>query len=189
MCGDYKVTINQAIKNESYPLPWVDEIFTQLSGGKYFSKLDMSNAYLQLSLDQPSKNLVAINTHKGLFVYNRLPFGVSSAPAVFQRCMETLLRGLKGVCVYLDDILVTGSLIDEHLANLRAVLGKLETAGLRLNRSKCSFMKPRVEYLGHVIDAEGLHPTGDKVQAIREAPTPRNISELRSGLTRTDYNN
>lgn len=90
LCGDYRVTINQASKVDTYPLPRVEDLFTAMSGGKMFSKLDMSQAYLQLPLDDSSKELVTINTHKGLFRYNRLPFGVSSAPAVFQRCMESL---------------------------------------------------------------------------------------------------
>lgn len=109
LCGDYHVTINQASKVDTYPLPRVEDLFTAMSDGKVFSKLDMSQAYLQLPLDDKSKELVTINTHKGLFKYNRLPFGVSSAPAVFQRCMESLFQGCKGVAIYLDDILVTGS--------------------------------------------------------------------------------
>ena len=126
-------------------------------------------------------------THKGLFQYNRLPFGVASAPAIFQRTMETLLRDLKGVSVYLDDILVTGSTIEEHVQNLDAVLDCLEKAGLRLNRSKCSFLKPHIEYLGHVIDDKGLHPTDEKVAAIRDAPTPKNTTQLRSFLGIINY--
>ena len=147
----------------------------------------MSNAYLQLPLDESSKELVTINTHKGLFRYNRLPFGVSSAPAIFQQTIESLLKGLKGISVYLDDILVTGSTHEEHLCNLDAVLNRLNSAGLKLNKSKCSFMLDKIEYLGHIIDAKGLHPTQEKVKAIREAPHPRNISELRSFLGMITY--
>ena len=99
----------QASDIESYPLPRVDELFSNLSGGKYFSKLDLANAYLQLPLAEDSKEFLTINTHKGLYKFNRLPFGVASAPAIFQRSMETLLRDLPGISVYLDDILVTGS--------------------------------------------------------------------------------
>ena len=114
ICGDYKTTINPVSPVETYPLPRVQELFANLSGGKSFSKLDLAQAYLQLPLAEESKKFLTINTHKGLFVYNRLPFGVSSAPAIFQRTMETLLRGLPGVAVYLDDILVTGKTTEEH---------------------------------------------------------------------------
>ena len=108
-------------------------MFAKLSGGKYLSKLDLSRAYLQLQLDDNSKKLVTMNTHRGLFQYHRLPFRVSAAPAVFQRCIETLLQSCHGVSVYLDDILITGSIIEEHLQNLDHVLQILETAGLQLN--------------------------------------------------------
>ena len=99
LCGDYKLSINQASTTETYSLPNVDELFARLSGGKFFSKLDLSHAYLQLPLDEESKQYVTINTHKGLFRYHRLPFDVSSAPAIFQSYMDTLLQGLSGVSV------------------------------------------------------------------------------------------
>ena len=145
------------------------ELLANLSGGKYFSKLDMSQAYLQLPLDEESKELVTVNIHKGLYRYNRLPFGVSSAPSIFQRTMENLLQGVKNVSVYIDDIVITGASTEEHLQTLDVVLEKLETAGLKLNRSKCFFLRPSIEYLGHIIDKDGLHPTREKVQAIQEA--------------------
>ena len=187
LCGDYKVSINHALQVDSYPIPRVEHLFASMSGGKYFSKLDLSQAYLQIPLDDSSKELVTINTHKGLFRYNRLPFGISSAPAIFQRCMENLLQGINGVCVYFDDILVTGSSSEDHLQNLDKVLTKIDEAGLRLKRSKCSFMMSKIEYLGHVIDEHGIHPTEDKVKAIQEAPRPKNVSELRSFIGILNY--
>ena len=189
LCGDYKLTINLASPTESYPLPLVDELLAKMSGGKFFSKLDLSNAYLQLPLDPLSKQYVTINTHRGLFQYNRLPFGVASAPAIFQRHMETLLQGLDGVSVYLDDILVSGRSLEEHLTRLAGVLDRLEKSGMHLNQQKCSFLGSKIEYLGHVIDAEGIHPTSDKVKAIQEAPPPANISQLRSFLGLLNYYN
>jgi len=187
LCGDYRITVNQAAKVDTYPLPKVEDLFAAMSGGKFFTKLDMSQAYLQLQLDDKSKELVTINTHKGLFQYNRLPFGVASAPAVFQRCMEGLFQGCEGVSIYLDDLLVTGSNIENHMQNLDKVLSILSTNGLRLNKSKCAFLLPKVEYLGHVIDEQGLHPTKEKVKAIQEAPRPHNVAELRSFLGIINY--
>ena len=165
----------------------MEDLFAALAGGKYFTKLDMSQAYLQLQLDEDSKQFVTVNTHRGLFQYNRLPFGVSAAPAIFQCCMENLLRGCLGVSVYLDDILVTGSTIEEHLEHLDKVLQVLKGSGLRMNQSKRVFLLPKVKYLGHIIDESGLLLTEEKVKVIQEAPAPRNLVELRSFLGIINY--
>ena len=150
-------TLNRAAKIERYPIPRIEELFASLSGGQQFSKLDLSHAYLQITLDAPSRRLVTINTHKGLFEYTRLPFGIASAPSIFQRLMENLLQGIPRVCVYLDDILVSGANEQEHLANLEQVLQQLESAGMKLKRPKCAFLLNSVAYLGHEISAEGLN--------------------------------
>ena len=124
ICGDFKVTVNKASKLDRYPIPKIEDLFATLAQGKAFTKLDMSQAYQQLLLDEDSKKYVVINTHKGLFCYNRLPFGISSAPGIFQRVMECLLQGIPGVTIYLDDILITGSSTEEHLHTLDKVYSK-----------------------------------------------------------------
>ena len=187
ICGDYKITMNKAAQTDSYPLPRIDDLFVSLAGGQTFSKRDLAHAYQQLELDDESKKLVVINTQKGLFQYNRLPFGVSAAPAIFQRTIEGVLQGIPSVCVYLDDILITGKTEDEHLGNLDQVLTKVEEAGMRLKQKKCSFMLKSVEYLGHSISAEGLQPTKEKGRAITEAPVPQDITELRAFLGLLNY--
>ena len=108
LCGDYKLTVNPVANTDTYPLPRIEDLFASLSGGKVFSKLDMTQAYLQIPVDEESKKYTTLNTHKGLFQFTRLPFGVASAPSIFQRIMEGILQGIPGVCVYLDDILVSG---------------------------------------------------------------------------------
>ena len=187
ICGDYKVTVNQAAKRDTYPLPKVDDLFASLAGGNTFTTLDLAHAYQQIPLDDESKKLVCINTHKGLYVYNRLPFGVASAPSIFQCIMEGILHGIEHVSVYLDDILITGQSEGEHLQRLDEVLTRLETAGLRLRQNKCTFMQSSVEYLGHRISGDGLHPTPDKIRAIVEAPAPTNVSQLRAFLGLVNY--
>jgi len=117
ICGDFKLTVNHASRLDRYPIPKVDDLFAKVSGGKTFSKLDMLQAYQQIPLDKNSRKYVVINTHRGLFQYNRLPFGVSSAPGIFKRVMESLLSGVPNVVVYHDDILVTGPTEEEHLAH------------------------------------------------------------------------
>ena len=155
ICGDYKLTVNQAATTDAYPLPRIEDLFASLSGGKLFSKLDLAHAYQQIPLANESMKYTTINTHKGLYQYTRLPFGVASAPSIFQRTMENILQGLPHTCVYIDDILITGANDEEHIHNLEAVLSCLEKAGLRLKLKKCQFMLPAVEYLGHQITAQG----------------------------------
>ena len=187
ICGDYKTTVNAASKLDKYPLPRIDDLFSQLEGGKMFSKLDLSSAFQQIPLDEESKKFTTINTSKGLFQYTRLPFGISSAPSIFQRFMDSVLSGLHGVASYIDDIVVTGKTHQEHLQNLDSVLTRLERAGLRLNRTKSTFMLPNIQYLGHVISAEGIKPSQGKVSALLEAPAPTDVQQLRSFLGAVNY--
>ena len=187
LCGDYKVTVNQATEIDTYPLPRIEDMLASLAGVTAFSKLDLAHAYQQVVLCDESKEFVTINTHKGLYRVNRLPFGVASAPSMFQRIMESILHGLPGVSVYIDDILITGKSIEKHLENLEAVLTRLEETGLRLKRDKCAFLLPTVEYLGYKITAQGLQPTLDKVKAVQNAPAPQDVSQLKSFIGLVNY--
>ena len=187
ICGDYKLTVNAVSKTDPYPLPRIDDIFASLSGGKAFTKLHLAHAYQQVPLTEEAQKYTTVNTHKGLFQYLRLPFGIASAPGIFQRTMETILQDIPHVCVYLDDILVTGPTEEQHLATLEEVLRRLNTAGIRLKRQKCAFMLPSIEYLGHRISADGLQPTDSKVKALKQAPVPANVSQLKSFLGLLNY--
>ena len=150
ICGDYKTTVNQVSKLDSYPIPKVEDLLATLGGGEKFTKLDMSQAY-QHDEDDESNFYTTINTHKELFQYNRLPYGISSAPGIFQRNMENLLQNIPYVIVRVDDILVSGVCDEDHLNNLKEVLKPLASAGLRLRKNKCVFMEPEVTYLGHKV--------------------------------------
>ena len=158
-----------------------------LSGGQRFTKLDLSAAYQQMLLEEESCKLVTINTHLGLFRYCRLPFGIASAPTIFQRAMDTLLQGIPHVICYIDDVLVTGLTEKEHLQNLTQVLHKLQEQGMRLKKEKCAFFQKEVEYLGYWINADGVHTAPSKLQAIEQAPAPRNVTELRAFLGLLNY--
>ncbi|PAV71140.1 hypothetical protein WR25_07338 [Diploscapter pachys] len=107
ICGDFKVTVNPYLDIDQHPLPKPDDVFHALVGGKKFSKMDLSEAYMQVEMDEKSKDYLMVNTHKGLYRYNRLPFGIASAPAIFQEIMDNVLAGMDGVMVYLDDIIIT----------------------------------------------------------------------------------
>lgn len=187
LCGDYKVSVNPVLSIDQYPLPRPTDLFATLAGGKYFSTLDLSHAYNQIQLDEDSKKYLTINTHRGLYRYTRLPFGVASAPALFQKYMDVILQGLDGVICYLDDIMVTGKTESEHLDNLTNLFRRFREHGVQVKSSKCNLMRDNVQYLGHRIDAQGLHATDDKIKAITEAPIPKNVQELRSFLGLLNY--
>ena len=187
LCGDYSCTINKFSTLEPYPVPTLEDLMGKLQGGKKFTKLDLSKAYHQLELSPESKKYTTINTTKGLYQYNRLPFGVTSAVTIFQRTMENMLSDLPGCVVYIDDILITGSSDEEHLHNLRQVMNRLQLKGVKLKKDKFDFMLNEVNYLGFVISAAGISPTQDKVKAIHKAKPPTNVSELQSFIGMANY--
>ncbi|XP_054276592.1 uncharacterized protein K02A2.6-like [Macrosteles quadrilineatus] len=187
LCADYKVTLNKVIEEVNYPIPRIEDIFSNMSGGKYFCTLDISNAYLHMVMDDESAKMQTLSTHKGLFKVNRLMFGVKVAPSLWQRFMDSTLQGLDGVQCFFDDILVQGSTFDETLQRLKQVLNVLRSKNLRLNREKCKFFQKSIKYLGHVIDNNGLHKSTEKVEAITNAKRPSNINELRSFLGLVTY--
>ena len=158
-----------------------------LAGGELFTILILSQAYQQLLLDKELSELVTVNTYLGLYHYSQLPFGVASAPAIFQRTMDQLINGLRGVRCYMDDSNITGKSTEEHLNHLSRVLEQLQDKGFRLKKDKCHFLQSSVEYLGHVIDTNGLHTTPTKQHAITEARAPTNTSKLCSFLGLVNY--
>lgn len=156
-------------------MPRIEEVFSKIGGGENYSKIDLSNAYNQFKLSDSSQKLTTICKHKGLFTYTRLVYGLACALAIFQKAMETLLAGLEGVSVWLDDICITGPSKKIHLSRLREVLCRLQDAGLRLQRDKCVFFAESVTYLGYVIDSSGLRTCPTKVEAILGAPAPVDV--------------
>lgn len=180
LCGDYKVTLNKFLEQDRHPMPRIEEIFNSLRGGKKFSKIDLREAYSQLELDDESKKLCAWSTTKGIFVMNRMPYGITPASAKFQRFMEKLLLGLKKVTVFIDDITITGDNDDEHLDNLEAVFKRLKGAGLTVKIDKCEFFKTEVNFLGCIIDSNGIRKSKDKISAILEAPVPTTVTQVKS---------
>ena len=121
---DYKVIVNRSLKLDidQYPLPKPADLFATLAGGQMFTKLNLTQAYQQLLLDENSQRHTIINTHLGFYRYTRLQFGISSAPAIFQKTMDVILQGIPHVCCYIDDILITGVNQQEHLQNLEEIL-------------------------------------------------------------------
>ena len=182
LCADFKVSINKHIEPNQHPIPNPTDLLSKLSGGSVFSKLDLSQAYAQLPLDEQSQSYCVIATHRGLYAFTRLPFGVSSAPSIFQKTIEQLLQGIPGVVIYFDDILICGKDQQEHDDRLCSVLRCFEEAGLRLSREKCAISQREVSYLGFTISKQGLQPSTDKVSAVMNAPRPSDVPTLRSFL-------
>lgn len=144
--------------------------------------MDLADAYLQIPVEESSQELLTINTVKGLFKYKRLPFGVKTAPSIFQRVMDMLTNDLPGTAAYLDDILVTSASIEEHEARLLRVFERLSRFGFKVRQEKCSFLKKEVKYLGFILNESGRKPDPEKTKAIVEMPSPKDISELRAAL-------
>ena len=177
-CGDYAVTVNPQLNVPRYPIPLPEDVFV---------KLDLKSAYQQLPLDPDSQQYVTINTRRSLYRYKRLPFGIASFPAIFQRTMDIILQGLEHIAGIQDDILITGQDDEQHIMNLNLVLKRLDDYGLRLQLNKCKFMQRSVTYMGFIISAEGISPTEDKIEAIKQAPRPENTTQLRAFLGMVNY--
>ncbi|EYC28569.1 hypothetical protein Y032_0007g3292 [Ancylostoma ceylanicum] len=182
LCADYSTGLNDALEQHQHPLPTPDDIFAKLNGGRYFSQLDLAEAYLQLEMDEDSRPLLTINTHRGLYRLNRLPFGVKPAPGIFQQYIDALIAGLDGTAAYLDDIIVTGRTIDEHNTRLNAVFQRIHDYGFRVRLEKCAFLQTEINYLGFVINAEGRRSDPKKIEAIHKMPHPKDVSQLRAFL-------
>ncbi|PIO69170.1 reverse transcriptase [Teladorsagia circumcincta] len=180
LCADFSTGLNDALEQYQHRLPTPDDIFIKLNGGRYFSQLDLAEAYLQMEMDEESRSLLTINTHRGLCQLNRLPFGVKAAPVIFQQQMDTLTAGLDGTAAYFYDIIVTGKTIDEHNARLEAVFRRIQDIGLLLawKSVRCCTLR----YLGSIINADGRRPDPAKVESIQRMPVPKDVSQLRAFL-------
>ena len=181
ICIDLK-PLNQSVLREVHPLPKVDDTLAQLTGARLFSKLDANSRFWQIPLAPASRLLTTFITPFGRFCFNKLPFGISSAPEHFQKRMSRILTGLEGVVCQMDDILVFGNNKAEHDARLLAALQRIKSAGATLNMQKCEFSQISITFLGHKIDHTGIQADPEKTKAIREMEPPTTVSELRRFL-------
>ena len=178
ICVDLK-PLNENVLREVHPMPKVDTTLAQLSGATVFSKLEANSGFWQIPLAKESKLLTTFITPYGRFCFNKLPFGISSTPEIFQRHMNNVLSDLPGVLCHVDDILAYGKDSTEHESRLQATLKRIQAAGITLNETKCCFYQPRVSFLGHVIDKHGISPDPKKTTAILEMKPPTSVTELR----------
>lgn len=179
--------LNRHVQREWHPIPSVEQTLAQLSGAKIFSRLDANSGFWQIPLSEDSRLLTTFITPFGRFCFNRLPFGISSAPEHFQKRMTRILEGLEGVLCHMDDILIYGSTEEEHSRRLRAVLQRLAKARLTLNSEKCVFRTASITYLGHKIAEDGIRPDDSILESVQQMPPPKNKRELRRILGMATY--
>jgi len=187
-CVDFRA-VNEVTVPDVYPLPNITETLDSLGGCTIFTTLDLRSGYHQIEIDESSKAKTAFNVPGGHYEYNRMPFGLSSAPATFQRLMDSVLSGLKGekCLVYLDDIIVYSRDLASHLTALTGVFTRLQEANLCVQLSKCNFLVDQVKYLGHVIDRTGVRPDPGKLSAVNSFPKPTTVRDVRAFLGLAGY--
>ena len=181
--------LNEQTEQDAYPLPNIDDILDHLGKSKFFSALNLSSGFHQISMEPNSKKYTGFSTPDGHFQYRRMPFGLKNAPARFQRMMNNAPQGLIGkhCFVYLDDIIIFGTTIEEHNRNLAIVFQRLRETELKLQPDKCEYLKPELEYLGHLITAEGIRPNPSKLEAVKNFKMPGNVTEVKAFLGLTGY--
>lgn len=188
MCVDYR-QVNAKTCKDAFPLPRIEESFDALSGAKWFSTLDLASGYNQVPVAEEDKYKTAFCTPFGLFEFNRMPFGLCNAPSTFQRLMERVFgdQSFQSLLLYLDDVIIFSSSIDQHLQRLEMVLNRLRQQNLKIKLSKCCFFRPEVHNLGHVVSAAGVGTDPDKVATVANWRRQENVQELRSFLGFASY--
>ncbi|KAJ8651318.1 hypothetical protein O0I10_013191 [Lichtheimia ornata] len=181
--------LNSKTMKDAYPLPHLDDLLGSMAGAQIFSTLDAASGYWQIPLAQEAIELSGFVTKYGTYEFTVMPFGLTSAPACFQRTMTSILGPFIGkfVFVFIDDIIIFSSSLQEHIKHLEQILQVCNQAGLRLKRAKCEFARTYVEYLGHIVSREGLLPSPNNVVKIRKMLPPRNIDQVRSFVGMVNY--
>ena len=189
MCVDYR-QLNLRTKKDSYSLPRTEDILNALSGNKYFTILDMKSGYHQIEMHEPHKERTAFTVGPlGFYEFNRMPFGLVNAPATYQRLMEECFFGLHlDICyIYLDDLIIFSKTFEEHMDRLQKIFQRLREVNLKLSPKKCEFFKRKVRYVGHIVSSEGIEPDPQKVDKVKDWPTPTNPDEVRQFLGFVGY--
>jgi len=187
-CVDYR-RLNDVTVRDAYPIPRTDDCFDALSGSKWFNCMDLCSGFWQIEMDEADKAKTAFSTSQGLYHFRVMPFGLVNAPSTFQRLMEDVLRGLqwKESLLYMDDIITPGKTVDECLERLEHVFQRLRAAHLKLKPSKCVFFQKSAKCLGHIVTEDGVKTDPEKVEVVKDWPTPGNVKHTRSFLGLASY--
>ena len=170
-----------------HPLPKIDEMYAKLKGAKIFSTIDLRSGYHHIVLGKSSRAKTAFVTPFGKYKFLMVPFRLAQAPAYFQLLMNKVLKGLKFVMTYLDNIIIFSQNELQHLERLEIVFSRLREAGLKMNHSKCDFFKSEIHYLGHLISPEGISPLPNKLDSIKHMPVLNSTKEIKQFLGLTGY--
>ena len=189
-CFDYR-TLNAVTRKDVYPLPQINDLLDQRDGKRVFTTLDACTGYWQICMQEASHEKTAFAMMNVLYEFRVMPFGLCNVPATFQQLMQRTLAALGGdvpFCnVYIDDVIMFLSSIQEHVDHLRQVFDCLRNIGLRLHPQKCRFGCPEVQYLGHIISTKGISPNPEKVQAVQEFTASLNVKGVQEFLGIAGY--
>ena len=183
VCADISTGLNAALKDYHYPLPSPEEVFNKSNGGKVFKKIDVSEAYLQIPVEENSSKLLCINTQRGLYKFNRLVLGIKIAPAIFQQVMD----GFDFTFAYLDNTVISSKMKELHREHLNKIFAQIREFGFKVKEAKCDFCMNKIKYLGHIIDKDGRRPDPERATAIKDMPAPDNVTTLQSFLGLANY--
>lgn len=188
VCQDYR-KLNKITVRDHFPLPNIQELIDSLGGANFYSTLDAASGFWQLPMADDSIEKTGFTTKFGTFEFLTMSFGLTSAPASYQRTMSKILESYIGrfVYVFIDDIIIFSGSLSEHVDHLRLVFEKCMEYNLRLKKVKCKFCQSKVRYLGHTISKDGILPNDDNIKKVMEMAIPRCPKEIRSFLGMTGY--
>lgn len=187
MCINPSRSLNPNLAEDHYPLPTVDDLLVEVGGHKFYSLIDLTGAFQQLRLTKSASKLVTIATPFGFYEFLRLPFGIKTANAIFQRVIDQILKDFPWAKAYIDDIIIVAESEDQMVERLNLLFKKLVEFNVKINLEKCIFLSPTINYLGHILSVKGVEPSPKRIQEIMEAQPPKNLKKLQSFLGIMSY--
>jgi hypothetical protein len=182
-CIDFR-KVNEVTKADQYPIPRIDDILSQFAGKAYFTTFDANKGFHQIQINEADREKTAFRTHKGLHQYKRMPFDLKSGPAVFQRLMDRVLGRFKWqiALVYIDDIIIYSKTFDDHVKDIKTILGLVAKSGITLSLKKCHIAYQSLTALGHTVSNLGIGTAEGTVEAVKKFPRPTSVKEIQRFL-------